>query len=440
MTQVSFVPTRRRILSAAAGTAVLGTGWVGSALAQPKEFKIGFFIALSGPASLFGPTQRACADLAAEKINKAGGILGRPVKLIFTDAGGRRPRRPSRRCALMLEDKVDLFIGSHDSATREANIATIKGKVPYIYSPVYEGGECSPNVFCLGETPPQQAQPAIEFLAKEKNAKTFHLIGDDYVWPRKVQRAGEEVRRRVRRQGRRRGVRAVRRAEQVRGGGHAHQGGQARRGVRTLVGADNVNFNRTFAGFGLDKTSPRCRCCSRRTRCSASAPRTAQPVLVHGLLREQPVGGAEGVQGRVHGQYGDKAPQLATIGADCYSALNLAKALFDKAGSADCEEAAGRVRGPAVRQRVGPRDDARPPGRQGHVPRQLQGHAVRGHQDHQGVKSGTPAAPERAGSPRRRWSRVVVLVAQALNALFGIAVARDPRARPRRRASACSAC
>jgi branched-chain amino acid transport system substrate-binding protein len=92
MTQVPFAPARRRILSAAAGTAVLGTGWVGSALAQAKEFKVGFFIALSGPASLFGPTQRACADLAAEKINKAGGILGRTP-------AARPRRRRSRRCA-----------------------------------------------------------------------------------------------------------------------------------------------------------------------------------------------------------------------------------------------------------------------------------------------------------------------------------------------------
>ena len=28
-----FIPARRRIISAAAGTAVLGTGWVGSAFA-----------------------------------------------------------------------------------------------------------------------------------------------------------------------------------------------------------------------------------------------------------------------------------------------------------------------------------------------------------------------------------------------------------------------
>jgi hypothetical protein len=34
--------------------------------AAANEFKIGLFIALSGPASLFGPTQCACAELAAE--------------------------------------------------------------------------------------------------------------------------------------------------------------------------------------------------------------------------------------------------------------------------------------------------------------------------------------------------------------------------------------
>ena len=117
-----FIPARRRILTAAAGTAVLGTAG-GLVRAQANDFKIGFFIALSGPASLFGPTQRACADLAAEKINKAGGIMGRPVRLIFTDAGGPPAATAQSAVRLMLEDKVDLFIGSHDSATREANIA-----------------------------------------------------------------------------------------------------------------------------------------------------------------------------------------------------------------------------------------------------------------------------------------------------------------------------
>ena len=83
-------------------------------------------------------------------------------------------------------------------------------------------------------------------------------------------------------------------------------------------------------------------------------------------------------------KYGAKAPQLATIGADCYSALNLAKAMFDKAGSGDAKKLTAASEGLVLRHRLGARDDARPAGRQGHVPGELQGHRVRGLQDHQG--------------------------------------------------------
>ena len=154
-------PTRRTLLGAAAAGAAFGTlpGLIRPAAAA-DEFKIGLFIALSGPASLFGPTQRACAELAAEEINKAGGILGRQIKLIPTDAGGPPAESTKSAIRLMLEEKVDLFVGSHDSATREALVATIKGKVPYIYTPVYEGGECAFNTYVIADTPEQQIRPS----------------------------------------------------------------------------------------------------------------------------------------------------------------------------------------------------------------------------------------------------------------------------------------
>jgi ABC-type branched-subunit amino acid transport system substrate-binding protein len=332
-----FVPARRRIISAAAGTAVLGTGWAGSALAQPEEFKIGLFIALSGPAALFGPTQRACADLAAEKINKAGGIMGRQVRLIPTDAGGPPAETAKSAVRLMLEDKVDLFIGSHDSATREANIATIKGKVAYIYSPVYEGGECSPNVYCLGETPPQQAQPAIEFLAKEKKAKAFHLIGDDYVWPHKV---NDQVKKFVAANG------GKVTGEEYVPFGAPNKFEEAVTRIKaakpdavicTLVGADNVNFNRAFAGFGLDKTIARLSLLlEENTLKGVGAENSANLYSCMGFFADNP--SSKAFKAEYMAKYGDKAPQLATIGADCYSALNLAKALFDKAGANDAKK------------------------------------------------------------------------------------------------------
>jgi len=351
-----FIPARRRILSAAAGSAVLGpAGLLRPAFAQAKDFKIGFFIALSGPAALFGPTQKACAELAAEKINKAGGIMGRPVQLLFTDAGGPPAETAKSAVRLMLEDKVDLFIGSHDSATREANIATIKAKVPYIYSPVYEGGECSPNVFCLGETPPQQAQPAIEFLSKEKKAKTFHLIGDDYVWPRKV---NEQVKKFVAQAGGK-----VVGEEYVPFGAPNKfeeavtriKGAKPDAVVQTLVGADNVNFNRTFAGFGLAKSIARISLLlEENTLMGIGAENSANLYSCMGYFANSPAEGAKKFRAEYMAKYGDKAPQLATIGADCYSALNLAKALFDKAGAADAKKLAAASEGLTFTSASGP--------------------------------------------------------------------------------------
>ena len=78
-----------------------------------------------------------------------------------------------------------MFVGSHDSATREALVATIKGKVPYIYTPVYEGGECAFNTYVIADTPEQQIRPSVAFMMKDRGAKSVYLIGDDYVWPRK---------------------------------------------------------------------------------------------------------------------------------------------------------------------------------------------------------------------------------------------------------------
>jgi len=97
--------TRRTVLgSAAAGVAFTAAPGLIRPAAAADEFKIGLFAALSGPASLFGPTQKAAAELATEEINKAGGILGRQIRLIPTDAGGPPAESTKSAIRLMLEE------------------------------------------------------------------------------------------------------------------------------------------------------------------------------------------------------------------------------------------------------------------------------------------------------------------------------------------------
>ena len=109
--------------------------------------------------------------------------------------------------------------------------------------------------------------------------------------------------------------------------------------ICTLVGADNVNFNRTFAGFGLDKSITRLSLLlEENTLMGVGAENSGNLYSCMGFFANNPSDAAKKFKAEYMAKYGDKAPQLATIGADCYSALNLAKALFDKAGANDVKK------------------------------------------------------------------------------------------------------
>jgi urea transport system substrate-binding protein len=350
-------PTRRSILRAAAAGAALGTfpGLIREAAAANKEFKIGLFIPLSGPASLFGPTCRACAELAAEEVNKKGGILGRQIKLIPTDAGGPPAETAKSAVRLMLEEHADLFIGDHDSATREALVATIKGKVPYVYTPVYEGGECAFNVYCLGETPNQQARPSIAWLAKDRKAKTYYMIGDDYVWPRKT---NAETKKYIAENG------GQVLAEEYVPFGAPNKFEEVVTRIKsvkpdavviTLVGADNVNFNRTFAGFGLDKAIARLSfLLEENTLHGIGAESSNNLYSCMGYFANDPSPANTKFKAAYQAKFGEKAPQLSTIGVDCYAGVNCAHALVTKAGGTNGKKLMAASEGLTFETAAGP--------------------------------------------------------------------------------------
>ena len=332
--------TRRTLLGATAGGVAFGAlpGLIRPAAAA-DEFKIGLFIALSGPASLFGPTQKASAELATEEINKAGGILGRQIRLIPTDAGGPPAESTKSAIRLMLDEKVDMLVGSHDSATREALVATIKGKVPYIYTPVYEGGECAFNTYVIADTPEQQIRPSVAFMMKDRGAKSVYLIGDDYVWPRKC---NEQAKKYIADNG----GKVV--AEEYVPFGAPNKFEEIVTRIKsakpdmvliTLVGADNVNFNRTFAGFGLDKDIGRLSLLlEENTLHGIGADASGNLFSCLSYFENAPGEANKKFKAAYFAKFGDKAPQLGLIGADCYGGIYSAHALATKAGGTDAKK------------------------------------------------------------------------------------------------------
>jgi ABC-type branched-subunit amino acid transport system substrate-binding protein len=215
-----------------------------------SKLRIANFITQSGPAGLWGPAATNSTLLAASEINRRGGILGREIELSFFDAGGDIDDVIRTAFDVVAGEEADIIVGSHISAVRVALRKVVAGRIPYIYTPVYEGGERTPGVMAIGEIPRYQSRPAIEWLADVKHASRWYLIGSDYVWPWLAHKATKQYIADA-------GGRVVG-EEFVPLGAQDHSAQLARiRAAKpdvvliSLIGTDAVLFNRAFGRQGL---------------------------------------------------------------------------------------------------------------------------------------------------------------------------------------------
>ncbi len=148
--------------------------------------KIGILFSNSGPAGVFGPPTANISELLVEDINGAGGINGRPVEVVLADDASDPEVGRQAMEQLLDSDQVDVVIGTHSSATREAVKPLAEAaNIPYIYAALYEGGECSSVMFNTGEVPSQQLKPTIPWVMEQTGGKKWFLLGNDYAWPQK---------------------------------------------------------------------------------------------------------------------------------------------------------------------------------------------------------------------------------------------------------------
>lgn len=347
--------SRRLVLKAALGGAALSVapGLLKYARAA-SDFKIGLFIPLSGPAALFGPSAKNCGELAIDVVNKSGGVLGRQAKLYIADAGVPPAEAAKSAMRFMLSEKVDLMVGNHDSAVRQAIVGAVKGKVPYVYSPVYEGGECSPNVFMLGETPQQQLKPTIPYFAKTKGVKNYYLIGNDYVWPRITNKLAKQYISAA-------GGNVV--GEQYIPFGPANKFESAVTRIKsakpdlvviTLVGGDNVNFNRTFAEFGLHKNITRvASLLEENTLMGIGAASSSNLYSSMAYFANIDSTENKAFVSSYKAKFGAKAAVLNTLAESNYAGIVFGSALVNKAGSTNASKLAATAEGFTVNTPTG---------------------------------------------------------------------------------------
>ncbi len=123
--------------------------------------------------------------LAIKQINDLGGVLGRKIEIIQEDGGSDWPTFAEKAKKLLIKDKVGTVFGCWTSASRKAVLPIFERENGMLYYPTfYEGLEASKNVIYTGQEATQQILWGLDWAHKEKGAKTFFLIGSDYIWPR----------------------------------------------------------------------------------------------------------------------------------------------------------------------------------------------------------------------------------------------------------------
>lgn len=95
----------------------LGAAWAAAENAEPAAgpIKVGCIFSVTGPASYLGAPEKKTVEMLVEKINAAGGVLGRPIQLIMKDSEGSPEKTTSFAKQLIEEEGVLAILGPSTS-------------------------------------------------------------------------------------------------------------------------------------------------------------------------------------------------------------------------------------------------------------------------------------------------------------------------------------
>ena len=312
-----------------------------------EPVRIGILFSNSGPAGIFGPPTANIAEMIEEDINAAGGINGRPVETFLADdatdpAVGRQAME-----RLIDSDNVDVVLGTHSSATRQAAKPLAEdANVLYIYAALYEGGECSSVMFNTGEVPSQQLAPVIPWMMEQTGGRTWFLLGNDYVWPRRsfelarqyIEGAGGEV---VGEEYVPLGTQDFSSVAQTIAGSGADLIFPA------LVGGDAIAFETQAVDFGIGQDAiPRLANIYEENVLGAMGPAvTAGMRVTMGYFKEVDNALNTDFVSRYYERFGAGAPPHATFSSHIYDAALLYAAAANAAGTTDTAAVAAAMEG-----------------------------------------------------------------------------------------------
>jgi urea transport system substrate-binding protein len=175
-----------------------GVGVAGVAMSAPgiilpawsrETVKVGCLFSSSGAMANIEGRLNYVVQMAAQEINRDGGVLGRQIEVVTTDPASNWPLYGQQGRQLLEEERVSAMFGCWTSASRKAVLPVVEQNDGLLYYPLhFEGEENSKNVVYMNSPPASSVLPAIEYLMGDNGgrARRFFMLGSDYVWPRTI--------------------------------------------------------------------------------------------------------------------------------------------------------------------------------------------------------------------------------------------------------------
>jgi branched-chain amino acid transport system substrate-binding protein len=122
------------------GAAMKRYGWLAAAMlaaataAQAQEpIRVGSFLSVTGPAAFLGDPEQKTLELYVERLNAAGGVLGRKLQLTVYDSAGDAEKARAFAKRLIEQDRVDLIVGGSTTGETMAVVPLIEqAGMPFI--------------------------------------------------------------------------------------------------------------------------------------------------------------------------------------------------------------------------------------------------------------------------------------------------------------------
>ena len=184
--------TRRRFLGLAATTAgalgatmLVPAPWQ-RAFGQAKPYLLGSLQPLSGTAAAGGKTAVVGVEMAVDRINKAGGINGRPIKLLVQDYESKPDVGRRKAEKLLVEDKIDMHAGGYLSNVCLACMPLyeehkVVNMITVCLDTTITQSKCSRYTFRPFDFAPSQAVAAAPYMVN-KIGKKWVIAYADYAW------------------------------------------------------------------------------------------------------------------------------------------------------------------------------------------------------------------------------------------------------------------